>query len=142
MARLFNFFLSVLFGAIVAVPAFAFPAQVDTVRARALDPAFGQPGSKICLSWSEGNDPSLAELKTSHVIGYVASFIRPKSCRCTQLIYGHDSLYSYGVDKPTAADSLGFDFWPMLWGGDASRLAAFDSAVMSGLGTIIIGFNE
>ncbi|OJT11892.1 Alkali-sensitive linkage protein 1 [Trametes pubescens] len=120
MATLSKSLLSVLFGAIVAAPAFAFPAQVDTIRARALNPAFGQPGSKICLSWSEGNDPSLANLKTPHVIG----------------------LYDYGVDKPTAADRLGFDFWPLLWGGDASRLAAFDSAVTSGLGTIILGFNE
>lgn len=65
MARLSSSFIGVLFGALVAVPAFASP------RARALNPAFGQPGSKICLSWSEGNDPSLADLKTPHVIGYV-----------------------------------------------------------------------
>lgn len=61
---------------------------------------------------------------------------------CTRLTYGCNRLYDYDVQKPTAADSLGFDFWPMLWGGDASRLAAFDSAVTAGLGTIILGFNE
>lgn len=64
------------------------------------------------------------------------------SCGCTRLTYGCISLYDYDVQKPTAAESLGFDFWPMLWGGDASRLAAFDSAVTAGLGTIILGFNE
>ncbi|EIW52701.1 uncharacterized protein TRAVEDRAFT_53142 [Trametes versicolor FP-101664 SS1] len=120
MTRLSSSFIITLIGALASVPAFAFATQVDAVRARALNPAFGQPGSKICVAWSEGNDPSLANLKTSHVIG----------------------LYDYGVDKPTASDSLGFDFWPMLWGGDASRLAAFDSAVTAGLGTIILGFNE
>ena len=32
---------------------------------------FGQKGSKICAAWGDGNDPSLAEFKTSHVVGYV-----------------------------------------------------------------------
>lgn len=32
---------------------------------------FGQKGSKICAAWGDGNDPSLSQFKTSHVVGYV-----------------------------------------------------------------------
>ena len=31
--------------------------------------SFGQPGSKICAAWGDGNDPSLANFKTPHVVG-------------------------------------------------------------------------
>ena len=53
------------------------------------------------------------------------------------------SIYDWGVDTPEGSDSLGLDFWPMLWGGDDSRISAFESAMQTkGLGTIILGFNE
>ncbi|KAI0370695.1 hypothetical protein BV20DRAFT_1035669 [Pilatotrama ljubarskyi] len=82
--------------------------------------SFGQPGSKICAAWGDGNAPSLANFKTPHIVG----------------------LYDWDVAKPSAADALGFEYWPMLWGGDQARINAFDSAVQSGLGTIVLGFNE
>ncbi|PIL36768.1 hypothetical protein GSI_00458 [Ganoderma sinense ZZ0214-1] len=82
---------------------------------------FGQKGSKICAAWGDGNDPSLAEFKTSHVVG----------------------LYTWSVDKPSQADALGYDFWPMLWGSSQDRIDAFESAMkQDGLGTIVLGFNE
>ncbi|KAH9850922.1 glycosyl hydrolase catalytic core-domain-containing protein [Lenzites betulinus] len=84
------------------------------------NPSFGQPGSKICIAWAEGDDPSLADLKTPHVVG----------------------LYTWGVSKPANADSDGFDYWPMLFGGDQATINAFESAVTEGFGTIILGFNE
>ncbi|KAI9001195.1 glycosyl hydrolase catalytic core-domain-containing protein [Trametes punicea] len=82
--------------------------------------AFGKPGSKICAAWGDGNDPSLANFKTEHVVG----------------------LYDWGVDKPTDADKLGYQFWPMLWGGDQDKIDAFEAAIKPGYGTIILGFNE
>ncbi|KAI0829448.1 glycosyl hydrolase catalytic core-domain-containing protein [Trametes gibbosa] len=81
---------------------------------------FGQRGSKVCNAWGNGNDPSLAQFKTEHVVG----------------------LYDWGVDKPANADKLGYDFWPMLWGSGGDKISAFESAVKPGLGTIILGFNE
>ncbi|KAI0663045.1 glycosyl hydrolase catalytic core-domain-containing protein [Cubamyces menziesii] len=82
--------------------------------------SFGQPGSKICAAWGDGNDPSLANFKTPHVVG----------------------LYDWGVDKPTNADKLGFQYWPMLWGGSQDKIDAFEAAIKPGLGTILLGFNE
>ncbi|KAI0370280.1 hypothetical protein BV20DRAFT_1075526 [Pilatotrama ljubarskyi] len=81
---------------------------------------FGQKGSKLCVAWGDGNDPSLANFKTDHVVG----------------------LYDWGVDKPSDADKLGFDFWPMLWGGSQDKIDAFEKAMKPGLGTIVLGFNE
>ncbi|EIW61711.1 uncharacterized protein TRAVEDRAFT_27227 [Trametes versicolor FP-101664 SS1] len=83
---------------------------------------FGQKGSKICVAWGDGNDASLAQFKTSHVVG----------------------IYDWGVDKPSKADSLGYEFWPMLWGSSGDKISAFESAIANnpGLGTIILGFNE
>ena len=46
------------------------------------------------------------------------------------------------MDKPASANALGFDYWPMLWGGDQAHIDAFESAVTQGFGTIILGFNE
>ncbi|KAI0668275.1 glycosyl hydrolase catalytic core-domain-containing protein [Trametes maxima] len=102
---------------VAAGPAVA--RRASQVEARA-NPAFGKSGSKVCLAWAEGNSPSLSNFKTDHVVG----------------------LYSYSPAKPSASDSLGFDFWPMLWGGDQSRVTDFENAVKSGYGTIVLGFNE
>ncbi|KAI0821784.1 glycosyl hydrolase catalytic core-domain-containing protein [Trametes gibbosa] len=122
MTRLSPTSIAILTCAIAAVCAIASPT-IQTgdvaVRARA-NPAFGQRGSKICLPWGEGNDASLADFKTSHVVG----------------------LYTWGVSKPANANSDGFDFWPMLWGGDSARISDFENAVATGFGTIILGFNE
>ncbi|KAI9066055.1 glycoside hydrolase family 128 protein [Trametes sanguinea] len=86
-----------------------------------INPSFGQKGSKVCVAWGNGpSDTSLAYFKTSHVIG----------------------LYDWAAYKPDAADQLGFDYWPMLWGGDQDKISAFESAVTSGFGTILLGFNE
>ena len=52
------------------------------------------------------------------------------------------SLYDWGVDKPTNADKLGFQYWPMLWGGSQDKIDAFEAAIKPGLGTILLGFNE
>ena len=53
------------------------------------------------------------------------------------------SIYDWGVDKPEGSDSLGLDFWPMLWGGSQDKIDAFESAMkQDGLGTIVLGFNE
>ncbi|KAH9895878.1 glycosyl hydrolase catalytic core-domain-containing protein [Cubamyces lactineus] len=101
--------------------AFAVPTAWPDVSVKArISSAFGQKGSKICAAWGDGNDPSLANFKTSHVVG----------------------LYDWTVQKPSAADSLGFDFWPMLWGADEDQISAFESTVTAGYGTIILGFNE
>ena len=56
--------------------------------------------------------------------------------------YSFARLYDWTVQKPSAADSLGFDFWPMLWGGSQDMISAFESTVTAGYGTIILGFNE
>ncbi|KAI8977825.1 glycosyl hydrolase catalytic core-domain-containing protein [Trametes punicea] len=101
-----------------AAPA-GYSAQAD--RSVQISSSFGQKGSKICAAWGNGvTDPSLANFKTPHVVG----------------------LYDWSVAKPDAADELGFDYWPMLWGGDSAMIAAFESAVTEGFGTIILGFNE
>ncbi|KAI0660251.1 hypothetical protein C8Q70DRAFT_914119 [Cubamyces menziesii] len=92
----------------------------DVAPKAQISSSFGQKGSKICAAWGDGNDPSLANFKTSHVVG----------------------LYDWTVQKPSAADSLGFDFWPMLWGGSEDMISAFESTVTAGYGTIILGFNE
>ncbi|KAI0327476.1 hypothetical protein GY45DRAFT_1338799 [Cubamyces sp. BRFM 1775] len=92
----------------------------DVAAEAQISSSFGQKGSKICAAWGDGNDPSLANFKTSHVVG----------------------LYDWTVQKPSAADSLGFDFWPMLWGGSQDMINAFESTVTAGYGTIILGFNE
>ncbi|KAI0772727.1 glycosyl hydrolase catalytic core-domain-containing protein [Trametes elegans] len=88
--------------------------------ADATQSGFGQKGSKVCIAWSEGNDASLSHFKTSHVSG----------------------LYTWGTNKPTSANALGFDFWPMLWSGSQDSINAFESSVKAGFGTIILGFNE
>ncbi|KAI0751353.1 glycosyl hydrolase catalytic core-domain-containing protein [Daedaleopsis nitida] len=83
---------------------------------------FGQKGSKICAAWGNGNDvDSLKKFKTDHVVG----------------------LYDWSPDRPAAAPGLGYDFWPMLWGGSSDRISAFEDK-LSGekLGSIILGFNE
>ena len=50
---------------------------------------------------------------------------------------------SYVPVSDAQADSLGFDFWPMLWGGDSDRINAFEKAMQQpNLGTIVLGFNE
>ncbi|OSC99168.1 glycoside hydrolase family 128 protein [Trametes coccinea BRFM310] len=81
---------------------------------------FGKAGSKICAAWGNGNDPSLANFKTDHVV----------------------ALYDWGVDKPSDADKLGFMYMPMLWGGSQDKINAFEAAIKPGLGSIILGFNE
>lgn len=68
-------------------------------------------------------------------------FITVRFCQ-DQNSYGH-SLYTWGVGKPSQADALGYDFWPMLWGGSQDKIDAFESAMkQDGLGTIVLGFNE
>ncbi|CDO74054.1 Glycoside Hydrolase Family 128 protein [Trametes cinnabarina] len=81
---------------------------------------FGTPGHKICNAWGNGNDPSLANFKTEHVIG----------------------LYDWGVQKPANADKLGYLYMPMLWGGSKDKIDEFEAAIKPGLGQIILGFNE
>ncbi|TFK93856.1 glycoside hydrolase family 128 protein [Polyporus arcularius HHB13444] len=83
---------------------------------------FGQKGSKICNAWGDGNDlASLKAFKTEHVVG----------------------LYDWGVDKPDGADDLGYEFWPMLWGGSQDKIDAFEKAMSKDkFGTIVLGFNE
>ncbi|KAH9895877.1 glycosyl hydrolase catalytic core-domain-containing protein [Cubamyces lactineus] len=127
----------VAFYAVVAVTCTAFSASfpaaaamptgvgTDTLRRSVngtdVSDAFGQKGSKVCIAWGNSDsDSSLANFKTSHVVG----------------------LYDWSVDKPAAANALGFDYWPMLWGGDQAHIDAFESAVTQGFGTIILGFNE
>ncbi|KAI0631493.1 glycosyl hydrolase catalytic core-domain-containing protein [Trametes polyzona] len=82
--------------------------------------AFGQKGSKTCLSWSENNDASLAEFKTPHVVG----------------------LYTFGVDKPAGTDAAGYEYWPMLKDGEQATIDEFEKAVTTGFGTLVLGFNE
>ncbi|RPD61934.1 hypothetical protein L226DRAFT_545905 [Lentinus tigrinus ALCF2SS1-7] len=83
---------------------------------------FGKKGSKICAAWGDGNDiNSLKAFKTDHVVG----------------------LYDWGVDKPDGADALGYDYWPMLWGGSSDKISAFEKAMAKDkFGTIVLGFNE
>ncbi|TBU32119.1 glycosyl hydrolase catalytic core-domain-containing protein [Dichomitus squalens] len=82
---------------------------------------FGQTGSKICAAWGDGNDASISKFKTDHVVG----------------------IYTWGVDKPSQADALGYDFWPMLWGSSEDKIDAFEKAMQTpNLGTIVLGFNE
>ncbi|KAI0721880.1 glycosyl hydrolase catalytic core-domain-containing protein [Cerioporus squamosus] len=83
---------------------------------------FGQKGSKICLAYADGNDvATLKAFKTDHVVG----------------------LYDWSVEKPDGADDLGYDFWPMLWGGGSDKISAFEKAMSKPkYGTIVLGFNE
>ncbi|KAI0327475.1 hypothetical protein GY45DRAFT_1327586 [Cubamyces sp. BRFM 1775] len=99
----------------------AMPANVGSANGTDVSNAFGQKGSKVCIAWGNSpSDSSLSNFKTSHVVG----------------------LYDWSVDKPTSANALGFDYWPMLWGGDEAHISAFENAVTQGFGTIILGFNE
>lgn len=50
------------------------------------------------------------------------------------------SVYTWSEYKPSNADSLGFEFWPMLWG--PSHVDSFNQLVVAGYGTTILGFNE
>ncbi|CDO73849.1 Glycoside Hydrolase Family 128 protein [Trametes cinnabarina] len=121
---------TILFGEILTLAFAAATASQESRRgtdgepvgnASLLSSSFGQKGSKVCVDWiNSPSDPSLANFKTSHVVG----------------------LYNWGLSKPTAADRLGFDYWPMLWGGQEDELATFEDAVTAGFGTIILGFNE
>jgi len=76
--------------------------------------------SKIGIAWDGGNDPSLANFKTDQ----------------TQF------LYTWSPWKPTNADELGFEFWPMLPNTDSDSISAFQQNVVAGYGTKILGFNE
>ncbi|KAH9853774.1 glycosyl hydrolase catalytic core-domain-containing protein [Lenzites betulinus] len=104
-----------------AAPATTTAASTSTGSGAVGNGKFGQKGSKICLAWGDGNDPSLSQFKTDHVVG----------------------LYDWGVSKPSDADKLGFDYWGMLWGGDQARIDAFEAATQgSPMGSILLGFNE
>ncbi|KAI0728720.1 glycosyl hydrolase catalytic core-domain-containing protein [Fomitopsis betulina] len=75
-------------------------------------------GSKVGVAWSGSNDQEIATVKTSAT----------------------KYLYTWSAWKPDNADSLGYEFWPMLH--DASAVSDFESNVVAGYGTNILGFNE
>lgn len=74
------------------------------------------------------------------------SRLPPPNSKCARviasllLIGSVRSLYTWSAWKPDNADSLGYEFWPMLH--DASAVSDFESNVVAGYGTNILGFNE
>ncbi|KAI0668276.1 glycosyl hydrolase catalytic core-domain-containing protein [Trametes maxima] len=118
--KLYAFFMLLASSGPLVVAGPTGAGMTSQVAARS-NPSFGKAGSKICLAWAEGNDPSLTNFKTSHVVG----------------------LHDYVPEKPSASDALGFDYWPTLWGGDQDKITDFENTVgKKGYGTIILGFNE
>ncbi|KAI0650016.1 glycosyl hydrolase catalytic core-domain-containing protein [Trametes meyenii] len=81
---------------------------------------FGSKGKKVCLAWGDGNSDSVYNFKTDRVVG----------------------IYDWDVYKPTFVDNANLDYWPMLWGGDSSRISKFEQTVTQKLGSTLLGFNE
>ncbi|KAI0939468.1 hypothetical protein AcW1_004498 [Taiwanofungus camphoratus] len=78
----------------------------------------GSGSGKVGIAWNNGDESWLANFKTP----------------ATRFVY------TWSEYKPSNADSLGFEFWPMLWG--PSHVDSFNQLVVAGYGTTILGFNE
>ncbi|KZT72594.1 glycoside hydrolase family 128 protein [Daedalea quercina L-15889] len=78
----------------------------------------GSGSGKVGVAWTGSNDQELATVKTSST----------------------KFLYNWSAWKPSNSDSLGYEFWPMFH--DASSVSDFESNVVAGYGTNILGFNE